>query len=149
MISRGLRLCDPAMEGPAIRTTAREGPRVSQPPLISIVEDDESLRQAMVGLVRSLGYRASPHPSAEAFLAAEEAGQSACIITDIQMPGLSGIELKQRLSASGADLPVIMVTARTEDALHERARASGALCVLKKPFTAEALIACVERALKG
>ena len=118
-------------------------------PLISIVEDDESLRQAMVGLVRSLGYRASPHVSAEAFLAADETGDSACIITDIQMPGLSGIELKQRLNEAGAMLPVIMVTARTEAALHDRAKASGALCVLKKPFTAEALIACVEEALRA
>lgn len=116
-------------------------------PLISIVEDDESLRLAVVGLVRSLGYRTLAFGSAEAFLAADEARTSNCVVTDIQMPGISGIELKQKLAAEGVAVPVIMVTARTEPALHERAMASGAFCLLKKPFTADALIACLDRAL--
>ena len=116
-------------------------------PLISIVEDDESLRLAVVGLVRSLGYRTLAFGSAEDFLAANEARASDCVITDIQMPGISGIELKQKLTADGCEAPVIMVTARTEPALHERAMASGAICLLKKPFTADALIACLDRAL--
>jgi FixJ family two-component response regulator len=100
-----------------------------------------------VGLVRSLGHQASGFASAEDFLAADQAGRSAAIVTDIQMPGLSGIELKERLSASGCAAPVIMITARSEAGLQERALASGALCVLKKPFAAEALIECLERAL--
>jgi FixJ family two-component response regulator len=116
-------------------------------PLISIVEDDESLRLAVVGLVRSLGYRTLAFGSAEAFLAADQARTSDCVVTDIQMPGISGIELKQKLAADGVAVPVIMVTARTEPALHERAMASGAFCLLKKPFTADALIACLDRAL--
>lgn len=116
-------------------------------PLISIVEDDESLRLAVVGLVRSLGYRTLAFGSAEAFLAADQARTSDCVVTDIQMPGISGIELKQKLAAEGVAVPVIMVTARTEPALHERAMASGAFCLLKKPFTADALIACLDRAL--
>lgn len=116
-------------------------------PLISIVEDDASLREAMVGLVRSLGYRAASYPCAEDFLAAATA--SDCVVTDIQMPGLSGIDLKLRLAAAGSPTPVIMVTARQEPALHARARASGALCVLIKPFPAESLIDCVEAALRG
>lgn len=113
--------------------------------LISIIDDDESLRAALVGLVRSLGYRASGFASAEDFLAADQT--SAAIVTDIQMPGLSGIELKERLTADGCTAPVIMITARSEPGLQERAFASGALCVLKKPFAAEALIDCLERAL--
>ncbi|MEW5688376.1 MAG: response regulator [Pseudomonadota bacterium] len=116
-------------------------------PLISIVEDDESLRLAVVGLVRSLGYRTLAYGSAEDFLAAEEARTSNCVVTDIQMPGISGIELKQKLVADGVAMPVIMVTARTEPAVHERAMASGAFCLLRKPFTADALIACLDRAL--
>lgn len=115
--------------------------------LISIVDDDDSLRAALVGLVRSLGYRASGFASAEAFLAAGDAQRSSAIITDIQMPGLSGIALKERLTADGCAAPVIMITARTEAGLADRAFASGALCVLKKPFAADALIACLERAL--
>ena len=115
--------------------------------LISIIDDDDSLRTALVGLVRSLGYRASGFANAEDFLATNQAADSAAIVTDIQMPGLSGIELKERLTAEGFAVPVIMITARTEAGLKERAFASGALCVLKKPFAAEALIQCLERAL--
>lgn len=122
---------------------------VSEQPLISIVEDDDSLRQAVVGLVRSFGYRAEGYESAEAFLAAGAAEGSDCIVSDIQMPGLSGTELAERLKADGCTAPIVIVTARTEAALHDRARASGVVCVLRKPFTAEALIDCVERALKG
>lgn len=115
--------------------------------LISIIDDDDSLRTALVGLVRSLGYRASGFTNAEDFLAGDGATTSAAIVTDIQMPGLSGIELKERLNANGHGAPVIMITARSEPGLEERALASGALCVLKKPFAAEALIRCLERAL--
>ena len=116
-------------------------------PLIAIIDDDASLRTALVGLVRSLGYRASGFSSAEEFLAAGNARQSACIVTDIQMPGLSGIELKLRLTQDGNAAPVIMITARTEQDLRDRAFACGAVCVLQKPFAAEALIACLEKAL--
>lgn len=115
--------------------------------LISIIDDDDSLRAALVGLVRSLGYRASGFATAEDFLSDAQAAQSAAVVTDIQMPGLSGIELKDRLNADGCAAPVIMITARAEPELKERALASGALCVLKKPFPAEALIDCLERAL--
>jgi len=122
---------------------------VSQQPLISIIDDDDSLRTALVGLVRSLGYRALGFANAESFLADDLAGGSDCIVTDIQMPGLSGIELKEQLAREGRAAPVIMITARTEAGLRERAFASGALCVLKKPFAAEALIDCLGRALAG
>jgi FixJ family two-component response regulator len=120
---------------------------VADETLISIIDDDDSLRSALVGLVRSLGYRADGFANAEAFLVGDHAARSAAIVTDIQMPGLSGIELKERLIAQGCAAPVIMITARTEAGLQERAFASGALCVLKKPFAAEALIDCLERAL--
>lgn len=116
-------------------------------PLISIIDDDDSLRAALVGLVRSLGYRASGFASAEDFLATGAAKDCACIVTDIQMPGLSGIELKQRLAQGGSAAPVIMITARTEAGLREKAVASGAICVLQKPFAAEALIDCIEKAI--
>jgi FixJ family two-component response regulator len=116
-------------------------------PLISIVDDDDSLRTALVGLVRSLGYDARGYGSAEAFLADAKARSSACVVTDIQMPGMSGVDLKERLDRDGSTAPVIMITARTEPGLRERATASGAVCVLQKPFAAEALIACLEKAL--
>lgn len=120
---------------------------MSDQPLISIVDDDDSLRQALIGLVRSLGYQAAGFASAEDFLASDESAQSQCVITDIQMPGLSGIELKQALVERGCPSPVIMITARTETTLHERAFANGAFCLLQKPFAAEPLIECLEKAL--
>jgi FixJ family two-component response regulator len=123
------------------------GTSVSPDPLISIIEDDESLRLALVGLLRSMGYRAGCHGSAEEFLSSGEIDSASCIITDIQMRGLSGIGLKQLLDARACRTPVIMITARTEEALLAKALASGAFGLLKKPFEANALIECLGRAL--
>lgn len=114
---------------------------------VSVVEDDDSLRVAIVDLLDSLGYQVKAYASAETFLDDLPAGAADCIITDIQMPGLSGIDLKQRLDALGVRTPVIMVTARTEAALHARARASGAVCVLQKPFEEAELVQCIEGVL--
>ena len=113
---------------------------------ISVVEDDDSLREALVGTLRSLGYRARGFACAETFLGVQD-GQCGCIITDIRMPGLSGIEMTERLRALGYDAPVIMITARADAALERQAYASGAICLLRKPFETAALLDCVERAL--
>lgn len=115
--------------------------------LISVIDDDPSIVLAIVGLVRSLGYRASGHASAEAFLASDEPQSAHCIITDIQMPGMSGVALKQHLATNDVTTPVIMITARTETALLDSARESGAFCLLGKPFEPNDLIHCVENAL--
>ncbi len=114
-------------------------------PRITIIDDDDSLRTALAGLVRSLGYHASEFASAEDFLAST--GNSDCIVTDIQMPGLSGIELKHELTRKGDETPVIMITARGDAGLEQRARASGASCFLKKPFETSELVTCIESAL--
>ncbi len=118
-------------------------------PLISIIDDDDSLRSAIVALVRSAGYDAWGFASAEEFLGCGAIQNFACIITDIQMPGMSGIELKQHLTASQCEVPVIMITARHELGLEEKATASGAACFLRKPFEADVLIGCLERALRA
>lgn len=115
--------------------------------LISVIDDDDSLRTALMGLMRSLGHRAQGFASAEAFLEAEPSEPSQCIVTDIQMPGLSGIDLKHRLDDSGSTVPVIMITARPEPLLHARALESGAFCLLKKPFDLQEFIGCLNRAL--
>jgi FixJ family two-component response regulator len=117
--------------------------------LIAIVDDDESMRNAVMALVRSAGYVAHGFASAEEFLGSGMVQGSACVITDIQMPGMSGIELKQHLSAGQNRVPVIMITARHDPGLEQKARASGAACFLRKPFEAEALMGCLESALKG
>ena len=113
---------------------------------ISIVEDDDSLREALVGVLRSVGYKARGFACAETFLGVQD-GQCGCIITDIKMPGLSGIEMTERLRAMGYATPVIMITARADAALERQAYATGAVCLLRKPFETDALLDCLERAL--
>jgi FixJ family two-component response regulator len=114
---------------------------------ITIVEDDDSVRAALVGLVTSLGYSARDFSSAEELLAGRDRGLGDCIITDIQMPGLSGIEMARRLRAGGDSVPVIMITARDDPGLEAKALASGALCLLKKPFGTGDMAEWLERAL--
>src|SRR5262245_17901522 len=121
---------------------------VSEQPLISVIDDDPSLRSALVGLVRSLGHEARGFGTAEEFLQADVAKSSSCIISDIQMPGMSGIELTQHLTNRNVFTPVILITARADPGLQEKALASGAICFLKKPFDGEALIRCLENALE-
>lgn len=116
-------------------------------PLIAIIEDDESLRPALAGLVRSLGYGAEEFASGEAFLEAGAQSRAACLVTDLQLPGVSGLDLKATLTMAGCTLPVIVITARTEPALEDQAMTCGVLCLLRKPFETDALIACIERAL--
>jgi FixJ family two-component response regulator len=113
---------------------------------ISIVEDDDSLREALIGLLRSTGHKARGFPDAETFLAVRD-GQCGCVITDIKLPGLSGIEMTERIRAMGYAVPVIMITARADAGLEDQAQAAGAICMLKKPFETEALLDCVNRAL--
>jgi FixJ family two-component response regulator len=122
---------------------------VSTEPLIAVIDDDESFRTALVEALCSLGYGARSFASAEEFVTAGDAGLSDCIITDIHMPGMSGIDLKRLLVVRDCRVPVIMITARTEPALEALAVASGAVCVLKKPFETATLIGCLQSALKA
>jgi FixJ family two-component response regulator len=102
---------------------------------------------ALVESLCSLGYRACGFASAEEFFAAGARTSCDCVITDIQMPGMSGFDLMRLLMAGDWRVPVIMITARREPGLEARAAASGAICLLRKPFGADALIGCLEKAL--
>jgi FixJ family two-component response regulator len=117
--------------------------------LISIVDDDASMREATKGLVRSLGYRAVTFVSAEEFLQSASVDETSCLIADVQMPGLSGIELQRRLIARGNLVPTIFITAFPEDNARRSALEAGAVGFLDKPFTEESLLSCLERALRG
>ena len=119
-----------------------------QAPVIAIVDDDESVREATKGLVRSLGYVAETFGSAEEFLSSEHRRETSCIITDVQISGLSGVELQSRLIAEGHRLPIIFMTAFPKDRVRTRALEAGAYGYLRKPFTEEQLIGCLDRALK-
>jgi FixJ family two-component response regulator len=113
-----------------------------------VIDDDASFRLALVESLCSLGYRARGFASAEEFIAGNREGSCDCIITDIQMPGISGFDLKRLLAARGSTVPVIMITARAEQGLEVKAAASGAVCLFRKPFETDALIDCLERTAK-
>ena len=115
--------------------------------MISIVDDDESVREATKGLVRSLGYVAVTFESAEEFLNSGRMRDTSCVIADVQMPGVSGVELQDRLIADGHRLPMIFITAFPEDRTRTRALEAGAIGYLSKPFDEEHLIGCLDKAL--
>jgi FixJ family two-component response regulator len=117
--------------------------------VISIVDDDESVREATKSLVRSLGYKAATFGSAEEFLGSTEMTTTACLISDVQMPGLSGVELQDRLIADGRCVPTIFVSAFPDEQVRRRVLGSGAIGYLNKPFEEEHLIACIDAALKN
>lgn len=116
--------------------------------MISIIDDDDAMRDMLVSLVRSLGYDARAFASAQDFLASHDFDKFTCAITDIHMPGMSGFELKKRLDERSLSLPVIMITARTEPDLGERAASCGAIGFLRKPFEVETLVGYIEKALE-
>jgi FixJ family two-component response regulator len=122
---------------------------VPKTPMISIVDDDRAVRAATRGLVRSLGYDVSTFASAEEFLTSESLHETSCLITDLHMPGLSGIELQDRLIAQGHHLPIVFITAFPEESLRRRALEAGAICFLSKPYSDDRLIDCLDRALKS
>ncbi|MCS0495943.1 response regulator transcription factor [Ancylobacter mangrovi] len=115
--------------------------------MISIIDDDESVRVATESLVRSLGLAARTFASAEDFLKSSLVEETACVITDVQMPGMSGVELQSVLRARGADTPLIFITAFPEERVRRQADAGGAIGFLAKPFDGSAMIECIDRAL--
>lgn len=116
--------------------------------MISIVDDDASVRESTKSLVRSLGHDAVTFSSAEDFLASEHLRATTCLITDIQMPGLSGVELQDRLIADGNRVPVIFITAFPDERTREYVLKAGAIGFLNKPFSEDRLIEHLNSALK-
>jgi FixJ family two-component response regulator len=116
-------------------------------PVIAIVDDNESFRHATVSFIRSLGYAVLQFASAEAFLKSSQLDDTDCLISDVQMPGMNGIELQGKLIARGHHLPIIFVTAFPEMKARAQALASGAIGFLAKPFNDETLITCLNKAL--
>jgi FixJ family two-component response regulator len=117
-------------------------------PMISIIDDDDSVRIATKNLVRSLGYEVSMFASAEAFLQSPTLTQCACVIADVQMPTMSGVELQYHLRELGHRVPFIFITAFPEAGIRARALEDGAVAFLAKPFDGGILIECIDAALK-
>jgi|SRR5262245_27270574 len=117
-------------------------------PTISIVDDDESMRCAVKSLVTSLGFDACTFASAEEFLQSPRLDDTACLITDLQMPGLSGIELQKSLLAQDRHIPIIFMTAFPEERMRTRAMDAGALGFLSKPFESQTLVTLIDKAIE-
>ena len=117
--------------------------------VISIVDDDEWSRIGTTKLVRSLGFAAHDFPSAHALLNSPLLARTACVISDIQMPALSGLQLLDELRTLGHDMPIIFITAFPNERVRAQALLRGAICVLTKPFDGETLELCLATALKG
>jgi FixJ family two-component response regulator len=117
--------------------------------LISIVDDDALARDGIKELVESLGYKARTFVSAEHFLESGVIAQTACLITDLQMPGLNGLELQEALRSQGCCIPIILITAFPNEKHRNRALDGGALGYLSKPFDESSLIQCLAAASKS
>ena len=115
--------------------------------LISIVDDDESIREAIQSLLRSVGFRAKTFASAEQFLQSDQIENTACLILDVRMPGMSGLELQRRLMATQCRIPIVFVTAHGDEEARSRALQEGAVEFLLKPFSEEALLNAIQAAL--
>ena len=109
------------------------------PPVVSIVDDDTAVRLALGSLIRSLGWQALMYESAEEFLASGQAAHTACLISDIRMPGMSGIEMHERLRAQGHAPATIFITAYPTPSLQAKALNNGALALLQKPYDPAAM----------
>ena len=121
---------------------------MSKAPLISIVDDDALARDGTRELIESLGYRTTTFESAEDFLKSSTVADTACLITDLQMPGLNGLELQEALQSLGNQTPVIVITAYPNEKDRTRALENGAVAYLSKPFDEQTLIECLTVAIK-
>jgi FixJ family two-component response regulator len=138
------------MNSPIDSNKVQEESRVLESPRVSIVDDDDSVREAIRSLLRSVGLRADVFASAEEFLKSDALKDTACLILDIRMPGMSGLELQARLAAAHYKIPLIFITAHASDReARTRALQAGAVDVLYKPFNEEVLLKHVYAALRA
>jgi FixJ family two-component response regulator len=121
---------------------------MSKAPLISIVDDDALARDGIGELVESLGYNVITFTSAEHFLQSDVIAETTCLITDLQMPGLSGLQLQEALKSQGCQTPVILITAYPNENHRTHALDNGAIGFLSKPFDEESLIKCLTVAIE-
>jgi FixJ family two-component response regulator len=121
---------------------------VPKKPVISIVDDDPSVREGTVDLLDSMGFIAEPFERADDFLKSNRLHSTSCLISDVRMPGMTGLELHNRLVGSGNVIPTILITAFPNDRDRARALQAGVKCYLTKPFNEDDLLACIRSALR-
>ena len=117
--------------------------------LVSVVDDDESVRESLPDLLRECGFAVEAFASAEAFLVSECIGQTQCLLLDIAMPGMSGLELQQELMRRRHAIPIVFITAHGDETDRPRLLAQGAVACLFKPFSEAALLEELQAALRG
>jgi len=115
-------------------------PTIPEERLVAIIDDDASVRQSARRLIRSLGYRAEAFGSAEEFIESGQAAKTACLILDVRMPRIGGLELQRRLAGSEPPIPIVFITGRASEDEERRALRAGALGFLRKPVDTEALL---------
>ena len=116
-------------------------------PLISIVDDDESVRTALKSLIDSVGFRAEVFGSGEEFLKSPYVAQTDCLIADVRMPGMSGLELQERLNAAGSSVPIVFISAHEDKEARARGLRDGAIAFLQKPFSEDSLLGAISEGL--
>jgi FixJ family two-component response regulator len=120
---------------------------MSDAPLIAIVDDDVMICEATKDLVEAFGFNARTFTSAGEFLSSDCVLDASCVIADVQMPGMNGLQLHQKLVATGRRIPVIFITAFPDERVRKRALGAGAFCYMSKPFDGESLLSCIRSAL--
>jgi FixJ family two-component response regulator len=120
---------------------------VTQKPIIACVEDDVSAREALESFLKAFGFAPEVFSSAEEFLQSDRLDETSCLITDVHLGGISGLQLQSRLAASGFRIPVIVITGFSDDRVRERALSAGAAGFLNKPFNTKDLVTCIRSAL--
>jgi FixJ family two-component response regulator len=120
---------------------------MSEIPLIGVVDDDEAIREALQSLLRSVGFRAEIFASAEDFWHAGQLQATACLIVDVRMPRISGLEFQRQLAAAHCPIPIIFITAHGDEEMRAQALRAGAVAFLDKPFSDEVLLRAVQAAL--
>jgi FixJ family two-component response regulator len=121
---------------------------MSKRKLVSVVDDDESVRESLPDLIRQFGFAVQAFSSAEAFLASEVLGETSCVILDIAMPGMSGPDLQQELRRRRWEIPIVFITANGDRTVRPRLLAQGAVECLFKPFSETALLDALQTALR-
>jgi FixJ family two-component response regulator len=120
---------------------------MAESPLIVIVDDEEAICDALTSLLRSVGWRTEGFTSAEAFLQSGQTHTTACLLLDMQLPGISGLELQRQLRSSQARMPIIFITAHGNEAIRAQALQAGAVAFFAKPFDDTALLKAIHAAL--
>jgi FixJ family two-component response regulator len=126
----------------------KQGMNFTERPLLSVVDDDESVRESLPDLLRKFGFAARAFSSAEEFLSSDSVGETKCLILDVAMPGMTGLDLQRELKRRGQQVPVIFITAQKDSKLREQAFEQGAAQFLYKPFSATALLEALKETMK-